>query len=173
VTRPAPSFAPAVVDRAPLEGGGFVLRAPPLGADVPARVGDRLVHWAEAAGARPFLVERVAGGAWAATSYAEALAAVRALGQALLDLGLGPTRPLMLLSGNSVDHALLQLAGMHVGVPVAPVSPAYSLVSQDHGKLKVLAAHLAPGAVYAEDGAAFARAWGALGLDAPLLVSRG
>ncbi len=173
MTRPAPSFAPPQVHREALEGGGFVLRAPELGPDVPARVGDRLAYWAELEGARAFLVERDLAGAWAATSYAEALGAVRSLGQALLDLGLGPTRPLMMLSGNCVDHALLQLAGMHVGVPVAPVSPAYSLVSQDFAKLKVLAGQLAPGAVYAEDGAAFARAWEALGLDVPLLVSRG
>ena len=138
----------------------------------PPRIGDKLVHWASTAGARPFLVERDTAGAWVATSYAETLAAVRALGQALLDLGLGPARPLLLLSGNSVDHALLQLAGMHVGVPVSAVSPSYSLMSADCEKLKLLASELNPGAVYAEDGAAFAKACRALSLDVPHLVSR-
>ncbi len=167
-----PRFAAPEVHRAPLEGGGFVLRVPtPLG-ECPRRVGDKLAHWAKVAGDRPFLVERGDDGAWRRTSYADAFAAARSLGQVLLDLGLGPTRPLMLLSGNSVDHALLQLAGMHVGIPVAPVSPAYSLLSADFAKLRTIAADLAPGAVYVDDGAAFAKALGALGLDVPILVSR-
>src|SRR6185312_2030538 len=81
-----------------------------------------------------------------------------------LDAGLGPTAPLAILSGNSIEHALLALAAMHVGVPVAPVSPAYSLASQDHAKLRALVAMLAPGAVWAE-GAAFDRAFAALGVE--------
>ena len=135
-------------------------------------MGDKLAAAAAAVGERPFLVERDAAGAWIATSYAQALAAVRSLGQALLDWKLGPTRPLMMLSGNSVDHALLQLAGMHVGVPVAPVSPSYSLLSTEFGKLKLLAAELAPGAIYVDDGATFAGAIAALGMDVPIFVSR-
>jgi len=80
---------------------------------------------------------------------------VRVLAKELLDRGLGPTRPLMILSGNAIDQALLTLAGMHVGVPVSPVSPAYSLVSKDFAKLTTLTAILAPGALYAANGPQF------------------
>jgi feruloyl-CoA synthase len=126
-----------------------------------------LVRWATEAPDRTFLAER-AGSGWRRVGYRDALAAVRGLAQTLLDRGLGPTRPLAILSGNSIDHALLALAAMHVGVPVAPLSPAYSLASQDHAKLRALVAILAPGAVWAE-GDAFSRALAAI--DVPRLAA--
>ncbi|HSO36813.1 MAG TPA: feruloyl-CoA synthase [Labilithrix sp.] len=163
-------FAPPLVTRAPLEGGGFVLRSPtPLGT-VPRCVSDLLVHWAAAAPSRTFLAERDAGGGWRKVSYAETLAAVRVLAADLLEQGLGPQRPLLILSGNGVDQALLTLAAMHVGVPVAPVSPAYSLVSKDFAKLRALAAILEPGAIYAAPGDRFDAAVAALALDVPRIV---
>jgi len=76
---------------------------------------------------------------------------VRRLAQGLLDRGLGPQRPLMILSGNGIEHALLSLAAMHAGVPVAPVSTAYSLLSRDHGKLRAIAELVQPGLVFADD----------------------
>jgi feruloyl-CoA synthase len=162
-------FAPPLVermDRTPDEGGGFVLRSPaPLG-DVPRCAGDLHVRWAAEAPARTFLAERDASGGWRTITYAETLAAVRVLAHELLERGLGPTRPLMILSGNAIDQALLTLAGMHVGVPVAPVSPAYSLISKDFAKLKTLASILEPGALYAAGGA-FDAAIAALGSDVP------
>ena len=155
-------FAPAAVLREPRPGGGFVLRSPVPEPPSVRCVGDWLVHWARAAPDRTFLAERT-DGAWRRISYREALVGVRSRAQALLDARLGPTAPLAILSGNSIAHALLALGAMHVGVPVAPVSPAYSLASQDHGKLRELIAVLAPGAVWAE-GEAFARAFAALGV---------
>lgn len=122
--------------------------ATPLG-DVPRYVGDLLVCWADAAPSRTFLAERDATGAWRTVTYAQALAAVRTLAHELLERGLGPSRPLMILSGNAIDQALLTLAGMHVGVPVAPLSPAYSVVSKDFAKLRALAEILRPAAIYA------------------------
>ena len=106
-----------------------------------------------------------------AVSYRATLASVRALAQALVDLGASATRPLMLLSDNSVDHALLQLAAMHVGVPAVPISPAYSLLSRDFEKLATIAAQVGPGVVYASDGNAYARAVEKLALDVPFIVS--
>jgi feruloyl-CoA synthase len=103
----------------------------------------------------------------------EALAAVRFLAHELLERGLGPSRPLMILSGNAVDQALLTLAGMHVGVPVAPLSPAYSVVSKDFAKLRALAEILRPAAIYAAASPAFDAAIAALrngGLDVPRIV---
>src|SRR5262249_15822593 len=79
-----------------------------------------------------------------------ALAAADSVGQGLLDLGLGPARPLLVLSGNSVDHLIVTLGALSAGIPVAPVSPAYSLQSQDHTRLRQIAALTDPGAVLAD-----------------------
>jgi feruloyl-CoA synthase len=165
-------FAPALVertDRSADDGGGFVLRSSTALGEIPRCVGDVLVRWAAEAPARTFLAERDASRAsgWREFTYAETLAAVHALANELLERGLGPTRPLMILSGNAIDQALLTLAGMHVGVPVAPVSPAYSLVSKDFVKLKAIAGMLAPGAVYAAEGGMFDAAMAAIGSEVP------
>ena len=87
--------------------------------------GRPLAGWAAAAPDRPLLAERPAPGApWRRITYAEAFAAIRAIGQGLLDRGLDAGTPVAVLSGNSIDHALLGLGAMHVGVPWAAVSPA-------------------------------------------------
>ena len=96
-------------------------------------------------------------------TYGEALEKMRSLGQALLDRQLSADRPLVILSGNSVEHLLLALAAQHVGVPYAPISPAYSLVSTDFTALKQILGLLSPGLVFVSDSARFARA-----LDATL-----
>jgi feruloyl-CoA synthase len=146
------------------------LRSPtPLG-QIPRCVSNLLVRWAGEAPTRTFLAERDSSGGWRRVTYAEALAAVRVLAGGLLDRGLGPTRPLMILSGNAIDQALLTLAGMHIGVPIAPVSPAYSLVSKDFAKLRTLAKILEPAAIYAAAGPQFEAAIAALALDVPRLT---
>lgn len=89
----------------------------------------------------------------------------RALATRMLADGLGPERPVMVLSDNSVDHALIGLGAMVAGVPVAPVSAAYSLLSQDHAKLRALHAMLQPGWIFTEDGAGYLRALGELSID--------
>lgn len=91
-------------------------------------------------------------------SYGEAFARVRALGQALLERGLSGERPVAILSENDIEHALLALAAMHVGVPYSPVSPAYSLVSRDYGKLRSIIDLLQPGLVFIADGTTYAKA---------------
>jgi feruloyl-CoA synthase len=118
----------------------------------------------EAAPHRVFLAERDATGDWHKLTYEEARATVDALAAALLARDLSPERPVMILSGNAIDHALLMLAGHTAGIPVSPISVAYSLQSQDHVKLKHIAALLKPGLVYVADTGAFARALGALDL---------
>jgi feruloyl-CoA synthase len=111
-----------------------------------------------------FLAEREAGGAWRKLSYAATRKLVDALAAALIERGLSAERPVMILSGNSIDHALLTLAGHTAGIPVAPISVAYSLQSQDHAKLKHIAELLRPGLVYVADTGPFAKALGALDL---------
>jgi feruloyl-CoA synthase len=135
--------------------GTVHLRSPePLG-DFAQRTTDRLMHWARHAPERTFLARRDARGQWRRWRYAETLDAVRRLGQGLLDRGLSPERPLVILSGNDLEHALLALAAQHVGVPYAPISPPYSLVSKDFEKLRYIVALLTPGLVFAADGPAF------------------
>jgi feruloyl-CoA synthase len=88
----------------------------------------------------------------------QTLKQVRTIGQALIDRGLSPQRPIAILSGNDLDHALLALAAMHVGVPYAPISPAYSLISTDHAKLRFILQLLAPGLVFAAHGERYTKA---------------
>ena len=123
---------------------------------------DYFDHWADATPDRTWIARRQDGGDWRRISYGEGRAQVRALGAALLDLGLGPRRPLLILSENSLEHGLLGMACAYVGIPFAPVSPAYALVSTDHGKLRDIAALLNPGAIFADRGQAFGAALAAI-----------
>ncbi len=111
-----------------------------------------------------FLSERTADGSWRRLTYEAARGMVDALAQALIERGLSQARPVMILSGNGIDHALLTLAGHTAGVPVAPISVAYSLQSQDHAKLKHIFDLLTPGLIYVSDTGPFARALAALPL---------
>ena len=118
-----------------------------------------------------FLAERDGGG-WRKSTYAAARPLVDALAQSLIERGLSAERPVMILSANGIDHALLTLAGHTAGIPVAPISVAYSLQSQDHAKLKYIAALLTPGLIYVADTGPFATALAALGLKAEIVASR-
>ncbi len=138
--------------------GSILLQSPhPLSA-YPQKLTERLVHWAREAPERTFIAQRDAAGEWRRLSYSDTLRRVRGIGQALLDRGLSQERPLAILSDNDIEHALLALACMHVGIAYAPVSSAYSVVSTDHAKLKHVIGLLTPGLVYASDGARFAKA---------------
>jgi feruloyl-CoA synthase len=127
-------------------------------APYPTRLTDRLHYWAALAPDRVFIAERNEQGGWRTITYAQTLAAVQRLGQSLLDRDLSLERPLLILSGNSINHALLGFAALYVGVPYAPVSPPYALVSSDFAKLRHVVELLTPGLVYAEDWEAFSRA---------------
>ena len=143
-----------VIVRRGAEGVIYLESPHPLG-PYPVRITDCLERWAHEAPDRVFLAERGPDGAWRAVTYGDALGRVRALAQALLDRGLSPQRPLLILSGNSIDHGLLALAAMYVGVLYAPVAPAYSLQARDLTALERLFQRLPPAAVFAADGAAF------------------
>ncbi len=126
-------------------------------------VGDWLAHWARQASRRIFLGERFSVDApWTAVTYKDALWQVRAAGAWILAQRMSAERPLAILSDNSIEHALFALAAMHVGVPVASISPAYSLMSKDFDKLKNMVALLDPGAIYVSSLKAFAPALAAI-----------
>src|SRR6185369_11746865 len=112
-------------------------------------------------------------GEWQTVSYREALERARSIGQALLDRGLDAERPVAILSENSLEHALLALGCMVVGIPHCPVSPAYSLISQDFDKLRHVLATLTPGLVFAPD-ARYAKAISAaVGQDVEVVLAEG
>jgi len=154
-----------LVDVEPLPNGSCILRSPLALEPYADHTCSWLIDWAKKAPERTFLAERPAGGDWRRISYAETLAAVRSIAQSLLDQGVAADRPVMLLSENSIANALLQMAAMFIGVPAVPVSPAYSLMSQDFGKLKYIFDLVEPSIVFAADGDAFASALAALDLD--------
>src|SRR4029077_6379833 len=115
----------------------------------PDKLTDRLVHWAHVAPERVFMAERAADGSWRTITYAQTLDKIRRIGAALLTRNLSAERPIVILSGNDLEHALLGLAANYVGIPYAPVSPAYSLISSDFGKLRHIVNLLTPGLVFA------------------------
>ena len=157
MTRTKLTFGPpdVIVERRP--DGALLARSPhPLGS-YPRAVTDWLDHWAGVAPDRVFLAERE-GEAWRKLTYAEAREAARSVAQGLIDRGLSVERPVAILSGNSVDHALVGLGAMIAGVPYAPVSAPYSLIAKDFAKLKAIIALLTPGLVFVGDGAPFAAA---------------
>ena len=136
-------------------------------------LGEPLDHWAKAAPDRTFLAMRNTQGEWRRLPYEQVLGEVKRIGAALLRRGLSAQRPIAIVSGNDIEHALLALAAMYVGIPYAPISPAYSLMSSDFGKLRAIIGLLTPGLVFASDGELFSRGIAAAApADAELVVTR-
>jgi feruloyl-CoA synthase len=127
------------------------------------RIIDRLVHWANVAPERTFVARRAplpdgSRGHWQQVSYGQALHAARSIGQALLDQGASVDRPLAILSENSIEHALMALGSLYVGVPYCSVSTAYSTLSKDFEKLRHVLDLLTPSVVFASDMARYGEA---------------
>ncbi|BAQ75305.1 feruloyl-CoA synthase [Pseudomonas sp. Os17] len=143
-------------------------------APLPQRLLDRLLHWARVRPEQTFIAAREAGGDWRRVSYGQMLDSVRAIAQGLLGYGLSADKPLALLSGNDIEHLQLALGAMYAGIPYCPVSPAYSLLSQDFAKLRHVCDLLQPGLVFVSDAGAYQRAIDAvLPPETPLICVRG
>ncbi|MEZ5662163.1 MAG: feruloyl-CoA synthase [Burkholderiaceae bacterium] len=161
------------------EAGVHYLTADQALVPYPQRLTDRLLHWATERPEQTLFARRQKGadgssGDWRHISFAQALDAARRIGQALLDRGLSADRPVLILSENDLEHALLALGCMLVGVPWCPTSPPYSLISQDFDKLKHVVKTLTPGLVFASDANRYARAMLAtLGDDVELVCTEG
>jgi feruloyl-CoA synthase len=157
-----------------LADGSVVLRSANHLGPIPRSVGALLERWAAAEPSRTFIAERDASGGWRRFSYEQTAAAANAIGQSLLDRGLGPTRPLLILAENSIDHGLMALGAMHVGVPVVPVSTAYARLSQDFGKLRYIFGLVEPGLIYVDEADRYAKALEAIGATGiEVVASRG
>lgn len=135
--------------------GTIYVHSPRQLAAYPVALTDKLHHWALHAPGRTFLAQRDSSGKWRRVTYCEALERVRLIGQALVDRGLNSSTPIAILSGNSIEHGLLALACMYVGVPYAPISPSYSFASAELTTLRYLWQRLEPKLVFAAEGPAF------------------
>jgi len=167
-------FAPPAVDVLQHPDGTLLLRSRQSLKLYERCIGEYLQHWARSAPARPFLMERGPAGTWRGVTYREALEQVRRIGTWLLARNLSAERPVVVLSENSVEHGLLLLACLYVGVPIAPISPAYALLSQDFGKLTRIVETLRPGVIYVSDQARFGPALAAVrGLHDAVVVAGG
>lgn len=170
------------VTRATLRDGNpgvHYLRADQALDAFPERITDRLVHWARTEPGRTLFARRVkqadgSSGDWKHISFAQALDAARRIGQGLIDRGLSVDRPVLILSENDLEHALLALGCVYAGIPYCPTSPAYSLISQDFDKLRHVVKTLTPGLVFASDANRYSRAMLAtLDSDVELVATEG
>ena len=180
----APKFRPLTfgVTRVTLRDGvpgvHYLCAEQPL-QDYALRMTDRLQHWAETAPDRLFIArrEKLAGGGtgdWITVSYAQAWRRARRIAQALINRGLSAERPVVILSENDLEHALLALGCLVAGVPFVPTSPAYSLVSQDYDKLRHVLKTVTPGLVFAADAARYGKAvLGAVGAEVEVVFATG
>src|SRR5580700_7047815 len=138
--------------------GTILVRADEALGAYPRVLTDRLVHWTKVSPHKLCVANREAEGEWRELTYAQVLQAVSALGQSPLDRGLSEQCPVAILSENDLEHFLLMLAGQHVGIPTAHISPVYSLVSRDFGKLRHTLELLNPGLVFISHGERYASA---------------
>lgn len=161
------------------ETGVHYLRADNALPPYPERLTDRLVHWAQVRPDQTLFARRVknadgSSGDWRHITFAQALDAARRIGQGLLNRGLSAERPVLILSENDLEHALLALGCLYAGVAYCPTSPPYSLISQDFDKLHHVVKTLTPGLVFASDANRYARAMLAtLGNDVELVCTEG
>jgi feruloyl-CoA synthase len=151
-------------------GGAWQMRSVEPLAEYDNRVGDWLDYWARQAPGRTFLVEQTGTGE-RTICYGRARDTTQELAEGLLGCGLGPNRPLAILAANGIDHALIMLAALYVGIPIAPIAPAYALQSTDYIKLCHAFRLLTPGLVVVDDGVEYRNAiQHALGSDVPVIA---
>jgi feruloyl-CoA synthase len=155
------------------DNGVVVVRSTDTLREYPARVTDRLELWAEQAPNRIFLAQRAADDSWQTITYSETLHRVRKLASGLLKNGLSPTRPLIILSGNSIEHALLALAAMYAGIPYAPIAPSYSLAVKEFVALRHVWQNLEPGMAFVQNGTQFTPALKAVMRDKIVVAHHG
>ena len=150
--------------------GAILLRNPDPLKSFPVRFTERLEKWAAEVPDRVFLSERDGEG-WRTITFKDALADIQAIGQSLIDRGLNGSTPVMILAANSIDHALIALGCMHVGIPSAPVSLGYATLSNDFERLAYAVDRIGPAAVFTNDAGQFARALGSVLPDSVEIIA--
>ena len=166
-------MAPPRAVRVPLDHGCFVLRSPESLKPYARCIGEWLEHWSERTPDAPAFAERQADGGWQRLTWRGTRERVGRIAQSLLDMKLPPNAPVVVLSDNSLEHLLLALAAMHVGIPVCTVSSAYCRLTQDYSKVHGILNTLVPALVYASDAAVYGPAISSSGLRCPIVFGRG
>lgn len=137
-----------------------------------SRITERLEYFAKTKPDQIYLADRGEDGEWRTMTYGQAYQKVRNLSQFFIDHNVSVERPVVILSGNDLEHALVSLAATHIGVPSAPISPAYSLVAKDYARLKDCIDAVTPAMIFTNDADAFAPAIaGAVADDIPVLTT--
>lgn len=152
------AFGPTRTQKLVRENGIIHFRLEQALAPVPEKLTQKLIDWAEKQPEKTFLARRAKTGEWQKLSYAETLSKVKAIAQYLLSLNFSSTETIVILSENSLEHALLALAAVHIGIPYSPISPPYSLISQDFGKLRHCLELMTPRLIFAQNGTQYKKA---------------
>ena len=169
----AVELGPQDVEIERLKSGIVLARSPHSLGEIPATITTPLGKWAKETPDAVLVARRGPDGEWRKLTYAQFTARMESIAAALLARGLSHDRPVAILSGNSIEHLLLLAACMHVGIPAAPISTAYSLVSSDYGKLRYVLDLLTPGLIFADDGAAYGKAIRAVAPKAEIVTVTG
>lgn len=169
-----PAFvAPARTERRLQADGSIVLRSPEALGPYARCIGEWIERWARETPDALALAERAAPDRWRRMTWSELRSAVGAIGQRLIDLGLPRDQPIAILSDNAIDHALLMLSAMHVGLPVCAISSAYCRLAQDHTKVRGILETLQPSLVYASNAKVYGAAMAACADSAIKVLSEG
>lgn len=158
ITERAVELGPQDVEIDRHRNGIVYARSPHALGEIPRTITTPLLKWAKQTPDAVIVAQRGPDGEWRKLTYAQFVDRMERIAAALLARGLSQDKPVAILSGNSIEHLLLLVACMHVGVPAAPISTAYSLVSSDYGKLRYVLDLLTPGLIFADDGAAYGKA---------------
>ncbi|WP_240788535.1 feruloyl-CoA synthase [Ramlibacter henchirensis] len=166
-------MAPPRAVRVPLDDGCFVLRSPEALKPYARCIGEWIEHWASTTPDALAFVERQPDGGWQRLSWIQTRERIGRIAQALLDMKLPANAPVVVLSDNALEHLLLALAAMHVGIPVCTVSSAYCRLTRDYSKVHGILHTLGPALVYASDAAVYGPAVASSGLQCPVVFGRG
>ena len=153
-------FGPTSTTKTVLEDGSILLKLDQELGDFPEKITEKLIYWAEKTPNKTFIARRrsLAENDWEELTYADTLQKVKAIGQYLLNLNFSKDETIVILSENSIEHALLALAALHIGITYTPISPPYALVSNDFGKLKHCLELMTPKLVFAQNAKTYAKA---------------
>lgn len=153
-------FGPTATTKTTREDGSILLKLDQKLEEFPEKITEKLIYWAEKTPDKTFIARRksLAENDWEEVTYAETLKKVKSIGQYLLNLNFSKDETIVILSENSIEHALLALGALHVGIPYTPISPPYSLVSNDFGKLKHCLELMTPKLVFAQNYKTYAKA---------------
>ena len=148
--RPVALWKPVIIQEEQADGTIIIRQKEALG-PYPRCLSDKIDHWAQTAPERLWMAERNDDGTWRGVTYRALADLIRRVGSALLDLGLSVDRPLLILSGNSLNHAVMALSAQHVGIPSSALATAYSMAGPGFFKLADIAGQITPGAIYIEE----------------------